>query len=77
VDNHNNNSSSYRPKLILVILLLIAGIYIIVDHGQHVLPYLPFTFLLGCLVMHLFMHGGHNGHSGDSDRSNEGGGQFK
>jgi hypothetical protein len=46
----------------LIGLLVITGIYLAVDHGQHLAPYLPFTFLLGCFVMHLFMHGGHGGH---------------
>lgn len=53
-------------RRVLVGLLVLAGIYLITDHGQHVLPYLPFTFLLGCLAMHLFMHGGHGGHSGNN-----------
>ncbi|HEY4520908.1 MAG TPA: DUF2933 domain-containing protein [Candidatus Paceibacterota bacterium] len=30
-------------------------------------PYFPFVFLLGCLFMHLFMHGGHGGHGGHHD----------
>lgn len=58
----NNNNSSSPIRNILIILLVIGGIYLVIDHGQHLLPYLPFTFLLGCLVMHLFMHGGHSGH---------------
>lgn len=48
-------------------ILLAAGVYLVVDHGQHLAPYLPFTFLLGCLVMHLFMHGGHGGHGDGAD----------
>ena len=48
----------------LIVLLVIAGIWLIADHGQHILPYLPLAFLFGCLVMHLFIHGGHGGHGG-------------
>lgn len=62
-------NSAVRFRWVLVGLLIIAGIYLIIDHGQHVLPYLPFTFLLGCLAMHLFMHGSHGGHNGDNNRS--------
>lgn len=61
----NNNSSYLNVRYLLVGLLVILGGYLIIDHGQHLLPYLPFAFLLGCLVMHIFMHGGHGGH-GDS-----------
>lgn len=59
------NNSTIR--WVLGILLAAAGVYLVVDHGQHLAPYLPFTFLLGCLVMHLFMHGGHGGHGDGAD----------
>jgi len=60
----------FRTRHVLFGLLLAVGAYLVIDHGQHLVPYLPFTFLLGCLVMHLFMmqgmHGGHgNGKSHD------------
>lgn len=54
---------SSTTRYVLIGLLVIAGIYLIIDHGQHIAPYLPFAFLLGCLVMHLFMHGSHGGHN--------------
>lgn len=56
-------------RWVLGILLAAAGAYLVIDHGQHLAPYLPFTFLLGCLVMHLFMHGGHGGHGGHNDNA--------
>lgn len=62
----NNNNSSSPIRVVLVVLLVIGGIYLVFDHGQHLLPYLPFTFLLGCLVMHMFMHGGHSRHGSKS-----------
>jgi hypothetical protein len=49
-------------RWVLIGLLIVAGIYLIVDHGQHITSYLPFVFLSGCLFMHLFMHGGHGSH---------------
>ena len=49
-------------RWVLVSLIVLAGIYVIADHGQHVLPYLPLAFLSGCLFMHLFGHGGHGMH---------------
>ena len=58
------NNSTIR--WVLIIFLVITGLYLLIDHGQHLIPYLPFTFLLGCLVMHLFMHGSHGGHGDDS-----------
>ena len=46
-------------RWVLIGLLVIIGLYLVIDHGQPLVPYLPFAFLLGCLFMHLFMHGGH------------------
>ena len=63
-----------NTRWILIGLIVIAGIYVLVDHGQHIVPYLPFAFLLGCLFMHVFMHSGHGGHGeqgGDSDQNRE------
>ena len=54
----------------LIALLVLAGGYIFIDHGQHVARYLPFAFLLGCLAMHLFMHGGHGDHHNEHQSKN-------
>lgn len=35
--------------------------FLFVEHGAHVLPYLPFLIILLCPLMHLFMHKGHSG----------------
>lgn len=64
----NRNSTYLRTRYILIGLLVITGIYIIVDHGQHVVPYLPFAFLLGCFFMHLFMHGSHGEHGSKNNQ---------
>ena len=49
-------------RFVLIGLLVITGVYLVIDHGQHIAPYFPFVFLLGCLFMHLFGHGGHGRH---------------
>lgn len=50
-------------RWILITLAVISGAYLLYDHGQHLLPYLPFISLLGCLGMHFFMHQSHgHGH---------------
>ncbi|MBG57811.1 MAG: hypothetical protein CMK46_05920 [Porticoccus sp.] len=36
--------------------------FLFVEHGVHVLPYLPFLIILLCPLMHLFMHKGHGEH---------------
>lgn len=54
-------------RTVLIVLLAIIGIYLVIDHGQHLAPYIPFAFLLGCLGMHLFMHGSHKKHDHHQD----------
>lgn len=48
--------------LVTIVLIGAALYFILVEHGQHTLPYLPFLILLLCPLMHLFMHKGHGGH---------------
>ena len=56
---------SSTVRWVLIGLLAVSGLYLVADHGQHLAPYLPFAFLLGCLFMHLFGHGGHGHHGGN------------
>lgn len=52
------------------ITLIGAALYFLfVEHGAHLLQYLPFLIILLCPLMHLFMHKGHGGH-GDAEHGN-------
>ncbi len=53
----------------LIVLVVIAGVYGVFNHQEHLAPYLPFAFLLGCLLMHVFMHKNHHGNADDSDHN--------
>ena len=44
--------------------------FLLVEHGAHTLPYLPFLIILMCPLMHLFMHKGHGSH-GHGDQKNQ------
>ena len=52
----------------------IAAFYLFLEHRAHALGFLPYAPLVACLLMHLFMHGGHRGqshrHSSPQDRDN-------
>lgn len=48
-----------KLKLGLLVFLGIAAFFLITEHRAHLYGFLPYSFLLLCLVMHLFMHGGH------------------
>jgi len=48
-------------------LIAIASYFLLIEHRQHVLPYLPYLLVLACPLMHLFMHGGH--HHGKNDQN--------
>ena len=50
----------------LLVFLGIGTFWFITVHGMHMIPVLPWLFLLLCPLMHLFMHGSHN-HSSKKD----------
>jgi hypothetical protein len=45
--------------------------FLLVEHGAHTLPYLPFLIILMCPLMHLFMHKGHGTHSHGDHKSQD------
>jgi hypothetical protein len=55
-----------RSKLPFVVFLAIGGYFLWTEHQAHAIEFLPWILILGCVGMHLFMHGGH-GHGGDRD----------
>ena len=48
--------------LATLVLIGAALYFLLVEHGAHTLPYLPFLIILMCPLMHLFMHKGHGSH---------------
>ncbi len=58
-----------RSKLSFVVFLAIAGYFLWTEHQAHAIAFLPWILILGCVFMHMFMHGGHgSGHDHGSDR---------
>ena len=77
-DQSDETNSAPRPELqqsfwksrfgiSLIISLAIAALLLGFEHRVHIFAGNGFLILLllGCGVMHLFMHGGHGGHGGD------------
>lgn len=56
-----------RTKLPFAVFLVVGGYFLWTEHQAHIIAYLPWILLLGCVGMHFFMHGGH-GHGGGSTR---------
>ncbi len=50
---------------VLMCFLAVTGILLAFEHRAHILSGDGFlvALLVACVVMHLFMHGGHGGHS--------------
>ncbi|NIP28134.1 DUF2933 domain-containing protein [candidate division KSB1 bacterium] len=73
--NQNNSENSKRPFLqsptnvALVVFLSIAGYFLVMEHLAHIIEALPYVLLLGCMLMHVFMHRGHGGHGGHDHNS--------
>ncbi len=53
-----------RYAIGLLVFGAIAAYFLLSEHRAHFLGALPYLFLLACLLMHVFMHGGHGGHGG-------------
>jgi len=74
-----------RTGLALIGFLGVAGYFLWTEHRAHVITFLPFLLVGGCILMHVFMHGGHghgghgNGdgpkHHGDDGDKGDGGGR--
>ena len=53
-----------RSGLVMFGFLAVGSYFLWTEHQAHVITALPWLLIGGCLVMHLFMHGGHGGHEG-------------
>ena len=51
-------------------LIAAASYFLLVEHREHLLAFLPYAILLACPFMHLFMHHGH-GHHGVQSQEKE------
>lgn len=58
-------------KLIIGFLLAVSGIWLYVNHREHLFSVFPYLIILACPLMHLLMHrhGGHCSHEEHSDNS--------
>lgn len=54
--------------LAMLTLIGAALYFLLVEHGAHTLPYLPYLILFLCPLMHLFMHKGHVGNKQGEDK---------
>ena len=55
-------------KLPFAVFLAIGAYFLWTEHQAHVIEFLPWLLILGCVGMHFFMHGGHGGHGGGNPR---------
>lgn len=54
---------SKRTWIIIFIIGLVGLGSLFRNHTTHILSVLPYLILLACPLMHIFMHGGHDGHN--------------
>lgn len=55
-----------KSGLVMLGFLAVAGYLLWSEHQAHIAAAVPWLLIGACLVMHLFMHGGHGG-GGDAD----------
>ena len=57
-------------RIVMYVSIAIIVFFLVTEHAAHLAGLLPYSFLLVCILMHLFMHGmhgGHGGHGGSND----------
>jgi hypothetical protein len=59
---HNESAWRSRVKFVFLAFAVIGAFFLLAEHRAHVLPWLPWLFLGACVLMHVFMHHGHDGH---------------
>ena len=79
VHEHEHQGAKGRPRWrppggwVLAGFLAIGAYFLIMEHRAHVVPFLPYAFLLACPLMHMFhRHGGHGGHNGNHEDGPDG-----
>jgi hypothetical protein len=74
-DQTNSRALAMRlvspTALVLLGLLTLAGGLLFTGHGNHLIDALVYLPLVGCLLMHLFMHHGHHHHHSDEGGRHE------
>jgi cell division protein FtsW (lipid II flippase) len=70
-DEHSKPRGFWRSKTALAVVgfLLIGAFLLLSEHRAHALGFLPLLLILACLLLHIFMHGGHGGHGKGPERS--------
>jgi len=68
-------SHTWAGRVTFIVFGVAAAYFLWTEHRAHVLQYLPWSFLLICPLMHLFMHHGHGAHESTSKNSDRDPGQ--
>ncbi|WP_410198836.1 DUF2933 domain-containing protein [Bacteriovorax antarcticus] len=61
--NQNYESWFKRHRWISYVALVVIAYYLLTEHREHIISYLPYFIFASCLLMHVFMHGGHHHHN--------------
>lgn len=63
-----------RSRIAFWVFAAIAAYFLIVEHREHVIGFLPYALILACPLMHVFhrRHGGHGGHGRDEKAASRG-----
>ena len=69
--NQTHDSWLNRHRWISYGALAVIAYYLLTEHLQHVIAYLPFLILAACPIMHIFMHHGHNRHDDHGNQEQE------
>ena len=70
--NADERKTLKKSRIVLFGFLAVIGYFLWMEHRAHVIEYLPYSLLVACLLMHVFMHRGHGHHHGSSKNEKTG-----
>jgi hypothetical protein len=74
--HHEDSGNSRIGRWAFWGFALVAGYFLLTEHGAHLFSVLPYLLLAACPLMHFFHHGGHGHHeSSTQDRNAPGSSQ--
>ena len=63
----NDARRTVRARWVFWAFAAIAAVFLVKEHGAHLLGALPWLLIAACPLLHMSMHGGHGGHGAHRD----------
>jgi hypothetical protein len=69
--HHQSDAGSGRFRWGLLAAIGVILYFLLTEHKAHFIGFLPYLLLVACMLIHVFMHGGHGDHGAGTDDPND------